>query len=384
MRADVSQAVARLALAFALLACAGCLDWPSLYEAGLGCDEQACDAAVNPIDGADACVRCDAGSTPEGCGNGKLEPGEQCDDGNHEDRDGCLASCQWATCGDGIVRTGVEECDDANDTFGDGCNRCLACAVDADTFEWSVNGSCYDLHSDMPLSRDEASSFCATGSMAALLMINLNDEEIVVDEAVHGAAQQSFWLGMSRHRDGFFWLSGENLGRTFWGAGEPAARPNDCAIETVDAMTDAGVPTDARDYNWHACKCDEAHSFICERSPPALRSETNHAYAVGLHRTTWADARDRCAALGAHLATIDSEAEHGFAAVASFSSVWLGGLRDPTDFTWITGEPFTYQRFSGTDYPEDDADQKCLLLNWDDLWYDKKCDDLYGYLCEFE
>ena len=29
------------------------------------------------------------------CGNTKVEPGEQCDDGNTEDGDGCSASCQW-------------------------------------------------------------------------------------------------------------------------------------------------------------------------------------------------------------------------------------------------------------------------------------------------
>lgn len=29
------------------------------------------------------------------CGNSQLETGEQCDDGNTEDGDGCSASCQW-------------------------------------------------------------------------------------------------------------------------------------------------------------------------------------------------------------------------------------------------------------------------------------------------
>ena len=36
---------------------------------------------------------------------------EQCDDGNNDNTDGCLNSCQTAVCGDGYVHSGVEECD---------------------------------------------------------------------------------------------------------------------------------------------------------------------------------------------------------------------------------------------------------------------------------
>ncbi|MDX9999768.1 MAG: kelch repeat-containing protein [Polyangia bacterium] len=49
------------------------------------------------------------------CGNGRLEitpsgGGEQCDDGNLEDGDGCSSSCQLETCGNGVSDIG-EECD---------------------------------------------------------------------------------------------------------------------------------------------------------------------------------------------------------------------------------------------------------------------------------
>ncbi len=38
--------------------------------------------------------------------------GEECDDGNLENTDGCLDTCVPAVCGDGFVQDGVEECDD--------------------------------------------------------------------------------------------------------------------------------------------------------------------------------------------------------------------------------------------------------------------------------
>ncbi len=54
------------------------------------------------------------------CGNGVLDPGETCDDGNLVDGDGCDSNCTPTGCGNGIVTTG-EACDDGNAVPGDGC-----------------------------------------------------------------------------------------------------------------------------------------------------------------------------------------------------------------------------------------------------------------------
>jgi cysteine-rich repeat protein len=55
------------------------------------------------------------------CGNGELDAGEDCDDGNRVDDDACTNQCHVAQCGDGVVETGVEECDDGNHDETDGC-----------------------------------------------------------------------------------------------------------------------------------------------------------------------------------------------------------------------------------------------------------------------
>ncbi len=89
------------------------------------------------------------------CGDGNLDPGEECDDGNNTDGDGCDADCaiepfcgdgsindpdetcdppgdhgcrdDCTFCGDGLVQPDAgEECDDGNRQNGDGCSStCL-------------------------------------------------------------------------------------------------------------------------------------------------------------------------------------------------------------------------------------------------------------------
>ena len=55
------------------------------------------------------------------CGNGKLEYGEDCDDGNEVATDDCTNDCRIARCGDAVTRAvdtpdapEAEECDDGD------------------------------------------------------------------------------------------------------------------------------------------------------------------------------------------------------------------------------------------------------------------------------
>jgi cysteine-rich repeat protein len=54
------------------------------------------------------------------CGDGELDPGEACDDGNLNELDGCLSDCRVPQCGDGVPEGG-EQCDDGNLNELDGC-----------------------------------------------------------------------------------------------------------------------------------------------------------------------------------------------------------------------------------------------------------------------
>jgi cysteine-rich repeat protein len=84
----------------------------------------------------------------EGCGNGLLDPGEECDDGNANNSDGCPdgpgGTCRLADCGDGHVWLGREECDDGNSSSSDACPSTCQAAVCGDGFVWIGHEACDD------------------------------------------------------------------------------------------------------------------------------------------------------------------------------------------------------------------------------------------------
>lgn len=71
----------------------------------------------------------------EKCGNGVHDPqvGEECDDGNQATDDSCLPNCERPRCGDGYLAEG-ELCDDGNNESGD------SCSATCDSLETCGNG----------------------------------------------------------------------------------------------------------------------------------------------------------------------------------------------------------------------------------------------------
>jgi len=129
----------RLAVLFACLL-AGCGARTDI-SGGIGLGDASVDAAPAPPKCGNGIVElgelCDDGNAndldectthcgPTSCGDGVVQTGEQCDDGNRDDGDACLSSCARAACGDGKLLRGVEQCDDGN---GLSTDDCIACRV---------------------------------------------------------------------------------------------------------------------------------------------------------------------------------------------------------------------------------------------------------------
>lgn len=137
------------------------------------CQDNVCAAGTNADDGT-ACTRmmemgiCREGACVEGgCGNGVVEAGEMCDDGNDDEDDGCTSACEPTCvddtpCDDGDMCNGAETCDLATNTCmagtmlvcddgspctTDSCDSVLGCVAtlidaDMDGFAPDTLGAC--------------------------------------------------------------------------------------------------------------------------------------------------------------------------------------------------------------------------------------------------
>lgn len=87
-------------------------------------DGEACDEGDANADDGTCTLSC---ALPK-CGDGLVQPGngEECDDGpENSNENHCTKDCVIATCGDGLIEVGVEACDDGDDNNGSKYNGCI-------------------------------------------------------------------------------------------------------------------------------------------------------------------------------------------------------------------------------------------------------------------
>ena len=137
-----------LTLSWLSLCCyvSACGSYPVVYEnagdnggAGSGGTTSIRAGGTTSIDVGNAGAATGGAAGDAECGNGRLERGELCDDGDTEDGDGCSADCleqdddyaclepgepckKVVVCGSGVIE-GHEACDDGNVDSGDGCSE---------------------------------------------------------------------------------------------------------------------------------------------------------------------------------------------------------------------------------------------------------------------
>lgn len=302
------------------------------------------------------------------CGNGLREDGEACDDGDDRDDDGCTG-CALARCGDGVVRTGVEQCEQ-NDP---GCTkRCLLCADPNATATWaSPDGRCYALYT-APVRRTyrNAENACDDHGHATLAVFETKAEHTAVLAGL-GAIADPVWIGLTdRGTEGTFrWVTGDPLGWDAFATGEPTAE--DCVS--------------LEQKRWHARSCTLVRGFICE-SAPWIDGTGGRAYKVIVGRTDdWRSAELACQGTGAHLAAVHAGPENTVLANAAGFEVWLGLSETETEGTleWVTGERLGFDHF---DTPPDlDGETYCGLLEESgDGWDVEACSRARRYVCEAE
>jgi len=93
------------------------------------------------------------------CGDGDQGPGEGCDDGNQVDDDACANDCSLTSCGDGKLNEG-EACDDGNDDNTDACtDKC-------------TEATCGDSHVQPPEACDDGAQNSDNAKCTSMCALN--------------------------------------------------------------------------------------------------------------------------------------------------------------------------------------------------------------------
>lgn len=127
--------------------------------------------------------------------------------------------------------------------------------------------------------------------------------------------------------------------------------------------------------------------IVCDA--PDEKKIAKHCYWLdGNGNRTWEDAKGRCDQwrAGAHLATIESQAERTALEPLFDDTIWLGGEDDNMDGTWawVTGAPFVFENWD-TAQPNQGDHERCMgVYQGSTAWHDIDCDFTEKYLCEWE
>jgi cysteine-rich repeat protein len=327
-----------------LLFLPGCVDWSALYGAR--------------------------------CGNGVVEQAEACDDGNADEHDACLSTCQWARCGDGQVRAGVEDCDDGNRDNGDGCsNECLSCNTGGASFLFEESGYCFSRY-DEQVNWTTAEARCDTAQASLSTYVN-SHEALAVETSLLVGQTTATWIGMrdATGTGNYAWVSAEPAQWSEWALGEPGARLSGCVAQTHTGNL----------IMWSAFNCADPHGFVCQKAAPTQWAGNHHAYSVLFARLGWQMAGASCQRAGGHLVTIESAAEQAFVAGLAPGDFWIGASDEIRNdaYVWVTGEPADVTFFAPGE-PDHLNDAHCLVIGVDEGWHDRPCTDLNAYVCEVE
>jgi cysteine-rich repeat protein len=200
----------------------------------------------------------------DNCGDGMLQQGEACDDGNRIDGDGCSADCKSnETCGNGIIDEAAGEvCDDRNTVSGDGCS------ADCKSREGCGNGSV------------EPDEECDTGGETPVCNANCKwarhgdgfvnasaREQCDGDGAGQGNGKDCQWTGcnsnctISKHGDGFVNTLDAELCD---GDGAGGGNGHDCESATCNANCTPSSRGDGIVNTSAGEQCDGGHLTDCQ------------------------------------------------------------------------------------------------------------------------
>lgn len=351
------------------------------------------------------------------CGNGALDPGEECDDGNLDDSDDCPSTCQAARCGDGLVRAGVEVCDHGIDDGSDDCLSWCGAPPGGERCPGAYAAVWRD--SEVVL----RGTTKGAGDDAAIPDCGLAGAEDVVYAIL---PQESGSLTVKQDNgldDGVVYLMNtcEDGLPLFECGGDPPAvlvHKGDVVYVTVDGQDFSSAGRYALRLSLDGCgdgiidpdeECDdgnldggdgcakcvvECEGFADGEEAEALTykdPDTHHCYwLVAAATATFDDASSDCLSHGASalasLSTVEEIGSVGRLLSASTFFVWIGAKDYGVEqFGWLGEEEWTYENGQEPWFPGEPSampEEPCVEISPNGELNDQVCSSLRAYLCE--
>ncbi len=323
----------------------------------------------------------DGGAAPE-CGNGALEAGEQCDDGNNIDGDGCSATC-------------------IADEPTDGCPgeayalTSAGLLIDGNTQEHADKLSASCGGSSAPDAIYEITPQSSGTLVATLTALYVKPILYVqsgcpggTEAACSGSAAPSVSVVVAAGSKVNVVVDGS--AGTF-GAYQLQLKLTSCGNGTLEAPEECddgnGVAGDGCSSCKVECGCDGCAGII-EHKDPA----TNHCYRLVTNaNTTWGNARNACIAWGGDLAALSTQAEINalvpLVVAPGDDDVWVGASDSAVEgtFAWSNGETFIYVSnqppWAGGE-PNNFFGEDCVEAYDNGTFNDDSCSKNNDFLCE--
>lgn len=125
---------------------------------------------------------------------------------------------------------------------------------------------------------------------------------------------------------------------------------------------------------------------------PLDTDSQDHHYQIFHETLSWQEAKQKCEAMGGHLAVITSAEEQQVIEDLNVQqeNLWIGASRDESGaWAWVTGEPWSYTNWNEGE-PNNSSNvapnETCAAV-WPKGWNDLANDNLYeqsGYICEWD
>jgi cysteine-rich repeat protein len=280
------------------------------------------------------------------CGDGVEQAGEGCDDGNLDDSDGCLTTCVEARCGDGFTQP-AEDCDDGNANDNDACTNGCAVAMCGDGLVNKGVEACDD-------GNDDDTDGCVACQWASCGDGVVEDG---VEECDEGAANA---------------LDGACL---------PGCVSASCGDGLVESGVEGCDDGNLVDGDWCSGTCAKE----CIAGDKHFLAADGICYSYFADALAWADARNVCAVLGSHLASIASSDENGIVqGLVTSGRAWIGLTDTLSAGTWLWVEGPEQVRVPTFLNFADGAPTTghCASLGTDGKWLDGACTTATAYVCE--